>query len=219
MCHLTIKASLGSLGRGRQTCNLRLPGQRLGQQRQNHWKRKRAAVTQARLLACSSLGVVVTGGTVRARVRSPLGGRGMFRVGLVWMFWNCFEIGMQFGQRQVMGSGGTREAKSMRSWLWWKNEPSSLVDIRYRRSGSSKCFEAVLIKMLRIYRILHLTASALFNIYSFGSETVDDSTSSPRGRLGLRLVDIRKSHKITPQRCHILRRPILAKEYFSKPRG
>ena len=56
---------------------------------------------------------MVTSGTVKARVRSPSGGRGIFRVRLVGIVWNDLEIGMQFEQRQVMGSGGTREAKLM----------------------------------------------------------------------------------------------------------
>ena len=73
--------------------------------------------------------------------------------------------------------------------------------------------------MLCIYRILHLTASALFNIYSYGSETVDDSTSSPRARLGVMVGRRQKSHKITPQRCRISRRPILAQAHFAKSRS
>lgn len=53
---------------------------------------------------------MVPGGTVKARVRSQSGGGGIFRVRLVGMVWNCLEIGMQFEQLRMMGSGRTREA-------------------------------------------------------------------------------------------------------------
>ena len=60
--------------------------------------------------------------------------------------------------------------------------------------------------MLCINRILHLTASALFEIYSFGSETVDDSTSSPRRRLGLWLIGVEEKPHNHHRKCVVSRR-------------
>lgn len=59
------------------------------------------------------VGVLVTSGVARARVRSPSGGGGIFRVRLVGVVWNGLEIAMQFEQRYVLGSRGTTEAKLM----------------------------------------------------------------------------------------------------------